>query len=130
MYGDASIQGSFKAVFDKVYHNIRHYFHENDICILDATNVSYFARTTALCRSNCEEAWYVIMNNDIDRAKAFNKKRERYCPEYVIDKMKRTLEKEPPTEMESKVRVRHPVNIKIFDYQDENLYIMLENLNG
>ena len=129
LYGKEEIQGDVKEVFDEVYHDVRLYLDSFDVCILDATNTSKWARTQALKRSGADEVWYVIMDNDIERAKKQNQMRERVCPDFVIDRMYHQLNKEWPSVGE-KDSVRRKVDIKIFKHDSEELEEALEDYLG
>lgn len=96
LYGDASIQGSFKEVFDLYYKRINTILDTVGICIGDATNITRWARETAIFRTHPTKVVYVIMNNDLDRALRNNANRSRVCPERVIRRMYRQLQNEPP----------------------------------
>ena len=127
LYGDEAIQGSFTEVFNEVYRQVRENLKNWNVCILDATNISYFARGEAIKRSGADEIWYVVMDNDLERAKRQNRKRERYCPEYVIERMFNKFYNEYPNPQEGKM-YRRTIPIKLFYYTDKSLYWKMERL--
>ena len=129
MYGDESIQGSFSDVFDQVYHLIQIALRSYGVCILDATNVSYFARREAIKRSEADEIWFVVMDNDLEKAKAQNKMRKRVCPNHVIERMWKKFYKEPPRVSEGKL-YHKTVPIKIYHYKDQSLYWKMEQFKN
>ena len=119
LYGDASIQGDFREVFNEVYRQVRKALDKKDVCILDATNVTRWVRQSAVFRSQAERVIYVIMDNDYDNCISRNKQRKRVVPEHVIRRMLKNFQKDYPynTEVE---------NLSIYDYDDPVFRTLLE----
>ena len=122
LYGNESIQGSFDKVFDIVYERAANILAEDGVVCVDATNVSKFARRQAIFTLRPKRIIYIIMNNNINRAKRQNQMRERHCPEYVIENMARKLKNEPP-------RKDTYNNIEIYNYNDLVLLDVLRELS-
>lgn len=96
LYGDATIQGDYQEVFGAVYDFCRYILLEDGICCVDATNVTRHVRQKAI-RDICpDEVIYVIMNNNIDRAKQQNQARSRTVPEHVINRMYKSFRRDYP----------------------------------
>ena len=114
LYGDESIQGNFDTVFDEVYRRANEELDTCGVCVIDATNVGKWARKQAIRSTKPREVYYVIMNRDINRAKSNNRRRERFCPESVIDSMFFKLKNEFPKGNEAR-------NLTIFRYDSLDL---------
>ena len=121
MYGNASIQGDYKEVFEEVYKRINKLLIDQNTCILDATHCTRWARSSAIFHTLPDQVIYIVMNNDIEQAKKRNAARERVVPNKVIYKMARNLRHEPPHENEYR-------NLRIFNWDDSSLLDFLKGL--
>lgn len=121
LYGDESIQGDFNKVFSTVYKNVNDHLDKEEICILDATNVTRKVRIKAIRNTNPTQVIYVLMDNNIHQALSRNSKRDRVVPEYVIIRMWQSFTNDFPDYKELT-----DFNIKMFQYTDIGLERFLE----
>lgn len=89
LYGDPSIQGNYKTLFDEVYRRLRNHLKNGEHVIFDATNIKkehrkiFFDNIADIeCVPVC-----VVMVADKDISKSRNSRRKRVVPSYVIDRM-------------------------------------------
>ena len=120
LYGDESIQGNPEEVFDEVYRWVRGYL-LTGACILDATHCSRWNRWAAVAKTCPDKVIYIIMNQDIEKAKKQNAARERKVPDNVIDRMAKNLSREFPKSNEC-------YNLHIYNYDDPTLLDVLKNI--
>lgn len=121
LYGDASIQGDVGEVFDEVYRQIKIKFNISDVCILDATNVTKWARQNAFFRLLPTEVIYIIMDNNYARCSERNAARKRVVPEYVLRNMNKKFKRDFPQKNEVP-------NLHIFKYDDIKLIEYLKKI--
>lgn len=91
LYGDSSIQGDGKKVFEIAFDRIDESVKNDKDVIFDATNVTRKARKNIISRvpNACHVA--VFVNTPVEVCKIRNKQRVRHVPETVIDNMARKL---------------------------------------
>ena len=121
LYGDESEQGDPIIVFNEVYRQVNEQMKKSNVCILDATNINSYIRHKAIRRTKPDQVVYIIMNDDLDWALQNNANRERQCPDIVIRRMWRELQRENPCD--DKVD-----NLKILHYNDSMLDFTLIDL--
>lgn len=96
LYGDESIQGNGKKVFEIAYSRVREIGERGKNCVFDATQTSKKARAETLrkCGQYFAKVDCVYVYASLETAYDRNKKRERQVPEEVIYRMYRSF-KEP-----------------------------------
>lgn len=116
LYGDAAIQGDYQEVFSAVYDVCRYILLEDGICCIDATNVTRHVREKAIRDIEPDEVVYVIMNNNIKKAKQQNLMRSRVVPEHIIDRMYKSFKRDYPCP--EKDFIHSNINYHIYNYTD------------
>lgn len=94
LYGDENIQGDNTKLFNTLYQNIKCYLRNGYSAILDATNISYKRRMAFLSELKnipCEKIC-VLMATPYEECLKRNAERERKVPEYVIERMYRSID--------------------------------------
>ena len=97
IYGDESIQGNPKEIFDILYSRMRSALSENKDVIVDATNINIRDRSLAINIAKEFNSYIkaVVFTTSIEECKERNLKRERVVPDFVYDRM--TSKFEEPT---------------------------------
>lgn len=121
LYGDESIQGDFNKVFSIVYKNVNDYLDKEEVCILDATNVTRKVRIKAIRNTNPTQVIYILMDNNIHQALSRNSKRDRVVPKHVIIRMRKSYIRDFPNQEEM-----DKFNVKLFYFTDLQLQEVLE----
>lgn len=121
LYGDESIQGDFNKVFNTVYKNVNDHLDKEEVCILDATNVTRKVRIKAIRNTNPTQVIYILMDNNIHQALSRNSKRDRVVPKHIIVRMRKSYIRDFPNQEEM-----DKFNVKLFYFTDLQLQEVLE----
>lgn len=93
LYGDESIQGDGKIVFEIAYNRILKALSEGKDVYFDATNVTKYSRRNTLdyvC-GFARKCIAIYFDVPFEKCKTRNKERERVVPEFIIDSMARRI---------------------------------------
>lgn len=88
-YGDESVQGDGKRVFETAFHDLKEYGCLGENCVFDATNINADRRTELVkeMRPYFDILICKFMYTPLDYCLKRNKRRERQVPEDVIQRM-------------------------------------------
>ncbi|MEH2334953.1 WYL domain-containing protein [Nostoc sp.] len=129
LYGDASIQGEWSQIEEKVISEIADAIAQGDSVIYDATNAKRVWRMDLLMKLNSSVAclgqhgeevlwmrWY--LQTPIATCKLWNQKRTRQVPDMIIENMHKSLQEFPPVAAEGFASVKEiDVTSSKFDIQ-------------
>ncbi|MEH2131115.1 MAG: WYL domain-containing protein [Nostoc sp.] len=123
LYGDASIQGEWSQIEEKVISEIVDAIIQGNSVIYDATNAKRLWRIDLLKKLNLSltspvlwMGWY--LQTPIATCKAWNQQRTRQVPEIVIESMHKSLQDFPPVAAEGFASVKEiDVTSPKFDIQ-------------
>lgn len=94
IYGDESIQGNPKEIFDTLYSRMRLALSENKDVIVDATNINIRDRSLSIniAKEFNSDIEAVVFETPIEECKKRNLKRKRVVPDFVYDRMSNKYE--------------------------------------
>ncbi len=122
LYGDASIQGEWSQVEEKVISQIVDAIAQGDSIIYDATNakrawrMDLLSKLKSITPSGFWMAWY--MQTPVANCKLWNQQRIRQVPDFVIENMHKSLQDFPPIAAEGFATVtKIDVTSPNFDFQ-------------
>ncbi|HEY9874859.1 MAG TPA: ATP-binding protein [Candidatus Obscuribacterales bacterium] len=113
LYGDASIQGNWEAIEEKVFSQIHQAIVSGRPVIYDATNCQRTHRLDLLQKLACYKKVYWValhLQTPLETCLAWNKKRSRQVPEAVIIAMYQSLKDFPPLPEEGFATI-YPVSL-------------------
>ncbi|MDZ8185707.1 MAG: ATP-binding protein [Nostoc sp. ChiSLP02] len=110
LYGDASIQGEWSQVEEKVISEIVDAIAQGDSIIYDATNakriwrIDLLGKLKSIAPSSLWIAWY--LQTPVTNCKLWNQQRTRQVPDSIIESMHQSLQDFPPIAGEGFVTVK------------------------